>query len=305
MKKRVIILLAIGMLGLTACNSTKPDVNSKVDSSQNDSKLSDDKGSEEQKTNEESKDTDKGNKKTDEVTKSIADEMAEIEKASLEFENANWDSSQQEMNLKANEWYSLWDDELNSLWDRTIEAIPENKKENLIINQKDWIDRKEKNIIAAGVPVYGGSLQPFLESITAKDMTRKQAYYLASILAELTGEGYSVPDEVEASYQDVDINLSDVFESFSGTHQVSDNVKIYVSRVEDSDYTADNFPEGTSWLTWYSHSDILTDLDVYAYTNDVIVFKKESIYYILEKSYAEGNTIMSVGTELGYTEMVE
>lgn len=301
MKKKLFMLCVVGTLALSGCGAKDKQATTgekKNEMTQEDlsSQVQDESTT---KTEENSAEA-----TTEEVTISIAEEMAEIEKKSLEFENADWDLPQQEMNRKAYDWYMLWDDELNSLWARLMEKIPADKKDNMIIVQNDWIKRKEQNVIAAGVPSYGGSMQPLLEHSMAKDMTRKQAYYLAACLGEVIGEGYNAPAEVEESYKDVDINLSDVFEAFSGTHSLGGDIELCISRIEDSDYTADNFPDGTSWLTWYSHGDILTDFDVYAYTNEIIVFRKNDIYYVVQKEYDGDGLIMTVGTELGFMDYI-
>ena len=95
---------------------------------------------------------------------SIRDEMAEVESKSLEYENADWDIPQQEMNAKADEWYVLWDNELNSLWSRLKNELSEDELAPVLEEQRSWIDRKAKNVIGAGFSAYGGTLRPLLES---------------------------------------------------------------------------------------------------------------------------------------------
>lgn len=295
MKKRILLIMIIAMLTVTACGTKQ---NQQAVTTKNTEKSG--------KTTSKDDSTEAGMKDTEliDTTDEIAEEMAEIEKKSLEFENSDWDLPQQEMNYKASEWYELWDEELNSLWSRLTDVLTADDKERMLELQRDWIDRKEKNVIASGVYAYGGSLQPLLEYTMAKDMTRKQAYFLAACLAEATGGAYIAPDDVQKSYEDIDINLAEVFDKYSGTHKLGTDIELNVTRLEDSDYTADNFPEETSWLTWYSHSDVLTDMDVYAYTNDIIVFNKKSIYYVLQKSYDSDEIMLSFGNDLGQLEPV-
>ena len=109
---------------------------------------------------------------------------------------------QQEANRTTGEWYQLWDNELNSLWDRLTAEVTPAQKENLLIQQREWIKEKEKKIKEAGEEAAGGTLQPQLENGAAMRVTRKQAYHLAALLGEIRGEGFNVPPEVVKSFSE-------------------------------------------------------------------------------------------------------
>lgn len=237
-------------------------------------------------------------------TVSISEEMAEIERKSLEYENGNWDLPQQEMNAKSWEWYTLWDDELNALWNQLSIALSEAEMDELVKEQTAWISRKEKNMIAAGFEAYGGTLQPLLESSIAEEMTRARTYILAEYLAKAIGESYTIPDDIKESFADVDTSLDSVYESFRGNYTLDENIELHINTLEESTFSPDAFTEGTKWVLWYSNSDVLTENDVYAFTKNRIIFEKEGVYYVLEKGW-EGNTILLLsGTDLLYMDLV-
>ena len=235
---------------------------------------------------------------------SIRDEMVEVESKSLEFENADWDIPQQEMNAKADEWYVLWDSELNSLWSRLKNELSEDELAPILEEQRSWIDRKTKNVIGAGFAAYGGTLRPLLESSKAEEMTRVRAYVLAEYLAKAKGEDYTMPESVLSIAKEVDPSLDSIFEVFSGTHEQSEELSVNVYRLEDSDFTPDQFAESVEWVMWYTHSSVLTNDDVYAYTVDTIIFENGGIYYALEKGVEGDSIILTVGEDMAFMDVV-
>lgn len=241
------------------------------------------------------------------IIDSIEMEMTMMEKKSQMYKTdlENGDQAQQDMNTKTEEWYKLWDDELNVVWNNIQSTLPEDKFNELQQEQTEWIERKEKNVLAAGIQVYGGSMQPMIENATARDVTRARVYTLAEILAEAKGESYTIPDEIKTEIAEADVSLESVLEAVKGTYRPTEELEINVLPFAESDFTADDFPENTKWVFWYSHSDVLTEADVYAYTNGVLVFQKENIYYVIEKSMEDESTMMlSVGGDLGAMEIV-
>lgn len=143
---------------------------------------------------------------TDEViAASVQEELAWIEAQSEEIANRDWAyMPQQEMNLTTGEWYKLWDDELNSLWSRITEEMDPADKEALLQEERAWVEQKEAAVTEAGQEALGGTLQPQLENGTAMRYTRKRAYELAAILADLRGESFLVPADVQESFQELD-----------------------------------------------------------------------------------------------------
>lgn len=206
------------------------------------------------------------------LAESIQDELAEVEAKSCEYENADWGSMpQQEMNQFTAQWYQLWDDELNSLWSRLTDELDAETKAEILDEQRKWIKRKEQNIRGAGAEAFGGSLQPQLENSVAEEMTRARAYILAGYLADARNETFTIPSEIQESIDAADLCLDDIFEKFAG-QWIFDQDRgacVGIERTETCAYGV----EGSSWTVWVTGGDIISDLDIYGYTENSILFK--------------------------------
>ncbi|MBE5866619.1 MAG: DUF1311 domain-containing protein [Lachnospiraceae bacterium] len=203
---------------------------------------------------------------------SIQAEIARVEEKSRE--HCDIDSSsmgQQEMNYHSAQWYKLWDDELNSLWSRLSDELDEETKAKVLEEQRAWIKRKEGNATTAGIQALGGTLQPLLESGTAAEMTRARVYVLAGYLADVRKESFTVSQEIQESLDAAEPDLDDVFEKFEGQwiFDESRGACVGVERTEMCSYGV----EGSDWTIWVTGGDIFTDLDVYGYTENNILFK--------------------------------
>lgn len=140
-----------------------------------------------------------------EANGTVQGEMAVVEAKHQQYLAMDWDSMPQvELNLTTGEMFTLWDEELNSLWNRLTAAVTPDEKERLLIEQRDWIKKKDQAVKEAGEEVLGGSMQPMVENGVAWSYTRKRAYDLASLLAIMEGETFTVPAEVEQSFEDID-----------------------------------------------------------------------------------------------------
>jgi uncharacterized protein YecT (DUF1311 family) len=202
---------------------------------------------------------------------SIQDELARIESVSAEYENSDWGSmGQQDMNQLTAEWYQLWDDELNSLWSRLNDTLDDEAMASVRKEQREWLTRKDENIKGAGASVYGGSLQPQLENSVAEEMTRARAYILAGYLADAKGESFAIASDIQASIATVDPDLDEVFEKFEGQwiFDINRGACVGVERTKDCTYGV----EGSEWTVWITGGDLISDLDVYGYTENSIVF---------------------------------
>lgn len=232
---------------------------------------------------------------------SIQDEIAKIEVKSCEYKNADWGSMrQQEMNQLTAQWYQLWDDELNSLWSRLSDELDAESKEKVLEEQRAWIKRKERNVEAAGVAAYGGSLQPQLENSAAEEMTRARAYVLAGYLAEVRNESFTISSEIQKSIDMAEPNMDDVFKKFEGQWIFDKNrgACVGIERTEECAYGV----EGSEWTVWATGGDIISDLDVYGYTENNIIFKvahgDHDAFY--ELSFNMDNSLLfAYGTSLG------
>jgi uncharacterized protein YecT (DUF1311 family) len=207
----------------------------------------------------------------DNGSESIQDELARIESESADYENADWGSmGQQDMNQLTAEWYKLWDDELNSLWSRLKDTLDDKAMASVLKEQREWLMRKNENIKGAGASVYGGSLQPQLENSVAEEMTRARAYILAGYLADAKGESFTIASDIQASIATADPDLDEVFEKFEGQwiFDINRGACVGVERTKDCDYGV----EGSEWTVWITGGDLISDLDVYGYTENSIVF---------------------------------
>ena len=233
-------------------------------------------------------------------TESIQDELAKVEVMSCEYENADWGSmGQQEMNQLTAQWYQLWDDELNSLWRRLSEELDGETKAKVLDEQRAWIKRKEENIRGAGAAAFGGSLQPQLENSTAEEMTRARAYILAGYLADVRNEPFTIPPAIQESIDLADPGLNDVFEKFEGQWIFDEDrgACVGVERTETCAYGV----EGSNWTVWVTDGDLISDLDVYGYTGNSILFKvaKDGYDAFYELSFNPANSIyFAFGTSL-------
>ena len=232
---------------------------------------------------------------------SIQEEIAKVEAESCEFENADWGSmGQQEMNLLTAQWYQLWDEELNSLWSRLSDELDAETKEKVLEEQRAWIERKEANVIASGAMAFGGSLQPQLENSTAEEMTRARAYVLAGYLAGVRDEVFTIPSEIQESIAMADPSLNDVFEKFEG-QWIFDEERGACVGIERTEMCAYGV-EGSNWTLWVTGGDIISDLDVYGYTGNCIIFKvaheDHDSFYMLTFNI-DGSINFEYGTSLG------
>jgi len=203
---------------------------------------------------------------------SIQDEIARIEEKSRE--HCNIDSSsmgQQQMNQHSAQWYRIWDDELNSLWSRLSEEADAATKAKLLEEQNAWIKRKEGNVSAAGLQALGGTLQPLLESEMVGAMTRARVYILANYLADVRKESFVISTEIQKSLDAAEPNIDDIFEKFEGQwiFDESRGACVGIERTENCAYGV----EGSNWTIWVTGGDIFSDLDVYGYTENNILFK--------------------------------
>ena len=234
------------------------------------------------------------------VTNNIQEELALVEEISSEYENMGIDNMpQQDAKDASYKWYLIWDVELNDLWSRITDEIDPDKKQALVEEQRNWVKRKEANVYEAGVEFEGGSMQPLLENSKSRSFTRKRCYELAGILAEIRGEDFQVPTAVAESYESVDRTLDEVFESFKGQwiFDESRGACIGVEKSEDTDLA----PEGSTWTVWETGGDVISDLDVYSFTDDTITFKVPrdgyDSYYKLRFSW-EGDVELIYGNSL-------
>ncbi len=108
----------------------------------------------------------------------------EAEVAQLEEKLEKEAFTQIDMNEISYEIYKVWDDELNSVWKKLEKVLTEDEIARLSVEQKQWIEDKEKAVEEAGAEYEGGSLRPCIENDKAAELTKKRVYELAEYLAD-------------------------------------------------------------------------------------------------------------------------
>ena len=107
-------------------------------------------------------------------------EQADAINASLENDILN----QQEMNMKAEELYKLWDDALNHVWGVLKDNLSEDEFAQLLDGQRTWIDAKEKAVEEAGKEVEGGSMYLLVVNSEAARLTEERVYELRDMMEQ-------------------------------------------------------------------------------------------------------------------------
>jgi uncharacterized protein YecT (DUF1311 family) len=107
-------------------------------------------------------------------------EQADAINASLENDILN----QQEMNMKAEELYKLWDGALNHVWGVLKDNLSEDEFAQLLDGQRIWIDAKEKAVEEAGKEVEGGSMYPLVVNSEAARLTEERVYELYDVIGQ-------------------------------------------------------------------------------------------------------------------------
>lgn len=106
--------------------------------------------------------------------------------------------TQADMNDLSMQIYQVWDDLLNEIWKQLQEVLPPEEMQQLTVEERQWINRKEESIQRSAAVYSGGSLAGMAANQRGADLTRRQVYYLASVL---TGDSSVALD-----------NCSDLFE---------------------------------------------------------------------------------------------
>lgn len=76
---------------------------------------------------------------------SLQEELTNMEKVTQKYTPlAEAAQTQGEMNVAAQWLYTIWDTELNNLWSRLSISADRQTKENLLAEQRNWIDLKEE-----------------------------------------------------------------------------------------------------------------------------------------------------------------
>lgn len=132
---------------------------------------------------------------------SLQEELTNIDKITQKYTPlAEAAQTQGEMNIAAQWLYTIWNAELNNLWSRFSNSADRQTKENLLVDQRNWINMKEEiTLLSIGSREENGSMYSLLESSFLEEITEKRAYVLARELAKIKGEDFVMP-EVSTKY---------------------------------------------------------------------------------------------------------
>ena len=136
---------------------------------------------------------------------SLSEELSKIEKITEKYDELfKVGEAQLELNMASGCIYMIWDEELNSLWKRFSAAADASTKERVLKDERNWIAMKEEVLIEnIGSREDGGSMYPMLENAFLKKITKNRCAVLASELAKLKGESFTMPErDIYETYVD-------------------------------------------------------------------------------------------------------
>lgn len=132
---------------------------------------------------------------------SLQEELTNVEKITQKYTPlAETAQTQGEMNVASQWLFRIWDTELNNLWGRFSNLADQQTKENVLTEQRNWINMKEEvTLLNLGSREESGSIYPLLQNSFLEKITKNRAYVLAGELAKIEGEDF-VMSEASAKY---------------------------------------------------------------------------------------------------------
>lgn len=128
---------------------------------------------------------------------SLQNEMERVEAMAQKYDQALREAqTQADMNQASMQGYTIWDMELNSLWGRFSDSADRQTKENVLADQRNWIDMKDEAVLESiGTREENGSMYSLLVNSFMEEITRDRAYILANELAKIKGESFVMPEK--------------------------------------------------------------------------------------------------------------
>ncbi|WP_051671388.1 lysozyme inhibitor LprI family protein [Oribacterium sp. P6A1] len=136
---------------------------------------------------------------------SLSEELSKVEKVTEKYDELfKVGEAQFELNMASGCIYMIWDEELNSLWKRFSAAADASTKERVLKDERNWIAMKEEVLIEnIGSREDGGSMYPMLENAFLQKITENRCAILASELAKIKGESFTMPErDIYGTYVD-------------------------------------------------------------------------------------------------------
>ena len=118
------------------------------------------------------------------VKESLNTRVAFTEEQAAEIEKSiqNDDLTQFEYNEKSQVLYQIWDSDLNAIWSELKIVLDEDAFDELLQEQRAWIQAKETEVKEAGAEYEGGSMQPMVMNLKAAELTKIRVYELLEYL---------------------------------------------------------------------------------------------------------------------------
>ena len=168
---------------------------------------------------------------------SIQDEFDKVVKIAAKYdEYAQEAIGQADMNMASAWSVKVYDYELNSLWGRIDKSADAATKESLLSAQRNWNSMKEDVIISEiGPREESGTIYPLLYNNCMGSLTYNRDVILASELAKIKGESFTMPERaLYNTYVDTQ-GTSEIYSTMVITQSMEgeDIVKLALYREKD------------------------------------------------------------------------
>ena len=116
----------------------------------------------------------------------IMEDLEKVKEETDEYEESLKSGilSQIEMNQTSQTIFTCWDNELNSIWNDIKLYLPEEEYNQVLSEQREWIQKKDAKAEADAADCEGGSLYPTIYYGSEAESTRERCYELAEYLKD-------------------------------------------------------------------------------------------------------------------------
>lgn len=116
----------------------------------------------------------------------IMEDLEKVKEETDEYEESLKSGllSQIEMNQTSQTIFTCWDNELNSIWNDIKLYLPEEEYNQVLSEQREWIQKKDAKAEADAADCEGGSLYPSIYYGSEAESTRERCYELAEYLKD-------------------------------------------------------------------------------------------------------------------------
>ncbi len=85
-----------------------------------------------------------------------------------------------DMREAESEIYIAWDEMLNEVYSEIISTLSEEEKDKLILEEKNWIEERDKKADDAAKEVEGGTMEPLVRTSSLEVSTKERCYELVN-----------------------------------------------------------------------------------------------------------------------------